>query len=86
MEQNLEKIIAAFESETGYELEIRDGRPYYSGDLDLSETDLTSLPDGLTVGGSLDVSNTNLTSLPDDLVVEGHLDLRGTGITDTDLM
>lgn len=29
MEQDFEKIIADFESETGYGLEIRDGKPYH---------------------------------------------------------
>ena len=33
MEQDFKKIIADFESETGYGLEIRDGRPYYRGIL-----------------------------------------------------
>ena len=53
MKQDLEKIIADFEAETGRKLEIRDGRPYYSGALDLKDcTGITSLPEGLTVGGS----------------------------------
>ena len=52
MEQNFEKIIADFESATGRILEIRDGRPYYRGSLDLRDTGITSLPEGLAVGGT----------------------------------
>ena len=51
------------------------------GNLDLSETGITSLPDNLTVGGWLDLRETGITSLPDNLTVGGWLDLRGTGIT-----
>ena len=81
MEQELEKIIADFESATGYLLEIRDGRPYYRGYLYLNGTGITSLPEGLTVGGSLNLHGTSITSLPNDLTVGGCLDLRGTRIT-----
>ena len=52
------------------------------GDLDLSNTPITSLPDNLTrVGGSLDLNNTPITSLPDNLTVGGWLDLYNTKIT-----
>jgi len=51
------------------------------GWLDLSGTQITSLPDNLTVGGSLYLSGTQITSLPDNLTVGGSLDLRGTQIT-----
>ena len=53
------------------------------GDLNLSDTPITSLPDNLTkVGGSLDLENTPITSLPDNLTkVEGYLDLYNTKIT-----
>jgi hypothetical protein len=72
MKQELEKIIADFKSATGYGLEIRDGRPYYRGDLYLEYcTGITSLPDGLTVGGYLDLHGTRITSLPEGLTVEG---------------
>lgn len=82
MKHNLEKVIANFELATGYGLEIRDGSPYYNGDLDLRGTGITSLPDGLVIDGGLDLENcTGITSLPEGLVVEGSLDLYGTGIT-----
>ena len=51
------------------------------GDLDLSETPITTLPEGLTVAGDLDLSGTQITSLPEGLTVGGWLDLRGTPIT-----
>ncbi len=51
------------------------------GWLDLSDTNITSLPDNLTVGGGLDLRGTNITSLPDNLTVGGGLDLSGTNIT-----
>ena len=51
------------------------------GDLNLDNTPITSLPQGLTVGGSLYLRNTNITSLPQDLKVEGYLDLSNTKIT-----
>ena len=82
MEQELEKIIANFESETGYILEIRDGRPYYNGYLNLHDTGITSLPDGLTVGGHLNLRGTGITSLPEGLTVGGGLSFENcTGIT-----
>ena len=53
------------------------------GDLDLSNTPITSLPDNLKqVGGYLDLSFTSITSLPDNLKhVGGYLDLYNTKIT-----
>ena len=44
-------------------------------------TQITALPDNLTVGGWLDLSGTQITALPDNLTVGGGLDLRGTQIT-----
>ena len=51
------------------------------GDLDLRGTQITALPDNLTVGGWLDLSGTQITALPDNLTVSGSLYLRGTKIT-----
>ena len=52
-----------------------------NGNLDLSNTQITSLPDNLTVEGWLDLSNTQITSLPDNLTIGGDLYLRNTPIT-----
>ena len=51
------------------------------GSLDLRGTQITALPDNLTVGGSLDLRGTQITALPDNLTVGGWLDLSGTQIT-----
>ena len=51
------------------------------GSLDLSSTQITALPDNLTVGGSLDLRGTQITALPDNLTVGGSLDLSSTQIT-----
>lgn len=51
------------------------------GSLYLSGTQITSMPDNLTVGGSLDLSGTEITSLPENLTVGGSILLRGTQIT-----
>jgi hypothetical protein len=51
------------------------------GDLNLQDTPITSLPEGLKVGGDLDLSNTPITSLPEGLKVGGCLYLNNTPIT-----
>ncbi|MBG6243421.1 MAG: hypothetical protein EKE20_17220 [Candidatus Symbiopectobacterium sp. Dall1.0] len=59
-----------------------DGSIVIEGDLSLlGRTDITSLPEGLSVGGSLYLRGTGITSLPEGLSVGGSLNLRGTGIT-----
>ena len=50
------------------------------GNLNLSYTDVQTLPDNLTVGGGLDLRNTQIQTLPDNLTVCGWLDLSGTQI------
>ena len=44
-----------------------------NGNLCLSYTDVTQLPDNLTIHGNLDLSYTNITKLPDNLTVNGNL-------------
>ena len=48
------------------------------GSLYLRGTQISSLPDNLTVGGSLYLRNTQISSLPDNLTVGGSLNLRDT--------
>jgi len=50
------------------------------GHLNLSYSNITSLPDGLYVMHILDLSHTEITSLPDDLYVGGSLNLSNTNI------
>ena len=51
---------------------IKDGS---KGDLDLRNTPIQSLPNGLTVGGHLNLMGAPIQSLPDGLKVKGHLTL-----------
>ncbi len=67
-----------FSDENG---QIIDGAVEYGGSLDLSGTQITALPENLTVGGSLNLEGTQITALPDDLTVGGSLNLEGTQIT-----
>jgi len=58
---------------------IEDG---FKGDLYLSNTKITSLPDNLLkIGGDLSLGNVPITSLPNNLKVEGDLSLINTRIT-----
>ncbi|MBQ8617616.1 MAG: hypothetical protein IJ418_08875 [Clostridia bacterium] len=52
------------------------------GSLYLRGTQITELPENLTVGGWLDLRGTQITELPENLTVGGSLDLRGTQITE----
>ena len=54
------------------------------GDLDLSGTPITALPEGLTVGGWLDLRGTPITALPEGLTVGGSMYLSGTQIKSSD--
>jgi hypothetical protein len=81
---SIQAQIDLFKKQTGVELEIRDGHPYFEGDLVLEGcTRLTGLPVGLEVNGYLSlVGCTGLASLPAGLKVIKGLDLSGcTGLT-----
>jgi hypothetical protein len=47
------------------------------GNLDLSYTNITSLPEGLRVDGNLNLIGLDIKSLPEGLKVDGNLDLNG---------
>lgn len=47
------------------------------GSLNLRDTDITLLPDSLTIRGTLDLRATAIASLPDGLTVGGDLFLDG---------
>lgn len=51
-------------------------------DTDLRDTQITELPDNMSVGGFLDLEGTQITELPDNLSVGDALDLRGIQITE----
>ena len=59
---------------------LTEGDLNVKGDLDLSHTEIESLPEGLKVGGWLDLAYTFIESLPEGLKVGGHLDLIETDI------
>lgn len=52
-----------------------------NGTLDLSNTQITHLPEGLSVEGSLYLFDTPILSLPENLTVGGSLDLSDTLIS-----
>ena len=60
--------------------EITDEDLNVAGDVDLTSTPITSLPDNLKAGGDLDLSYTSITSLPDNLKVGGNLYLYNTSL------
>ena len=61
--------------------ELTDEDLNVEGDLDLSYSSITSLPDNLKVEGDLDLENTRIKSLPDGLKVEGTLYLYDTPLS-----
>ena len=88
--------IDVFETQTGKKLEVKDGRPYYEGNLytisdylpdnlvvdgDLNcMGESTKLPNGLKVNGCLSVACTKITRIPDDCEMCG-LQMAFTKIT-----
>lgn len=78
----MEEQIKKFEIETGRKLSIKDGKLFYDGCLDLSKTNIKSLPDNLTVSGYLDLNKTKIEYLPDNLVVSDCLYLYESKIKD----
>jgi hypothetical protein len=61
---------------------LTDEELFVEGDLDLTETDIESLPDGLNVEDILSLYGCkNIQSLPEGLEVGGHLDLGYSNIT-----
>lgn len=68
-------IIELFEKETGYKLDIRNGKPYYIGDLDLRDITISSIPNDLTVDGSLFLKGDNAKLMPDNLTVLDKLSI-----------
>ncbi len=70
--------IEIFEKETEHTLEVKDGRPYYKGNL-FCISDY--LPDNLVVDGGL-FCNYSSKKLPKGLKVNGDLDISHSGITE----
>ena len=51
-------------------------------DLDLYNSNITELPDNLTINGSLNLYGVKITKLPNHLIVNEFMDLRNTRITE----
>ena len=49
--------------------------------LDLSDTEISKLPDNLSIKGNLGLGNTQMTELPNGLIVNGWLDISNTKIS-----
>ena len=62
-------IIELFEKETGYKLEIRNGKPYWIGELDLRDITISSIPNDLIVDGSLFLDGNSAKLMPENLTV-----------------
>jgi hypothetical protein len=80
-ETQLEQL-EQYKKGTGYKLtkapnpdEILKGIKYIDGYLDLSRSNVNTIPDNLEVGGYLSLSNTKIQTLPTGLIVNGDLDL-----------
>ena len=59
-----------------------DGEIIFNTDLYLAYTNISELPDNLTVNGWLTIENTNITKLPNNLSVNKWLGLKQTKITE----
>ena len=51
-----------------------------NGNLDISNTNITSLPSGLVIKGDLQANWTKITELPDDIIVGEKIDVVGSKI------
>ena len=76
----LQQQIADFKEATGIQLDVRDGKPYYDGNLYLIKKPIKELPQGLNVNGNLELDSTQIERLPDNLTVKGFLSLGNTPI------
>ena len=79
--EDLRETVERFHKETGYELTIKDGKLFYDGDIDLTKTVITELPDNLTVMGHLILNKAAIKKLPNTLTTFGCLFLYVTDIT-----
>lgn len=85
---NLDTVFNFIKEKRGYKVPLRykliEGLPLteddlnVEGDLDISETNITSLPDNLTVGEDLNASFSKMKKIPNNLTVGGDLYLLKT--------
>ena len=84
-EEALKRIFELIEKKEGHRIPLKwklinnipliEGDLNVKGSLDLDNTKITSLPEGLKVGGDLNLFDTKITSLPEGLEVPGFLNL-----------
>ena len=80
--ENEENKTAPFMWKLKNEIPLTDEELNVKGNLNLSHSEIETLPKGLKVGGTLYLGNSkSLTSLPEGLEVGMHLDLTETNIT-----
>jgi len=60
---------------------VKEGQTEYDGYLNLRNTDITHLPDNMTVSGCLSLYCADITHLPKSLSVFGDMSIRNTNIT-----
>ena len=80
----IEECIQSLENWLGITLTLEDCAARMErggGDLNLSNTQITNLPDNLTVGRNLNLCGTPIAALPDNLTINGSLNLSFTQIT-----
>lgn len=80
--EKMQEQMAVFKAVTGMDLSIKNGHPFYDGNLDLSHTKVKELPDGLEVNGFLSVIDSKVERLPENLVVKRYLDASFSKITE----
>jgi hypothetical protein len=88
---NLKKVFNFIKEKRGYDypfmyklinrLPLSEDELNVSGNLDLNNTKITSLPDNFYVSGSVYLNSSNITSLPNNLKVGDSLYLSNTKIT-----
>lgn len=76
----MNNIIEQFEKETGYKLDIRNGKPYCIGDLDLRNIIISSIPNDLTVDGNLFLDGNSAKMMSENMTVLGTLSIYRTNI------
>lgn len=87
---NVETVFEFIKNKRGYDFpsvyKIITGRPLLKDDLvikddlDISFSDITSLPDNLTIKGDLNIIGCEFESLPDNLTVKEYLFIENTKI------
>jgi len=71
-----------FKAKLIYNTPLNENDLIFKGSLYLHKTNITSLPDNLTVNGDLNICISDISYLPNNLIVNGWLDLSFTIISE----